>query len=172
MGTVTIGSTVYTVYGEHAGANSLTEYAAGSLAYDELFTATSERKQMQSLVESTRVFKRLAWTDATHGDPATVGLPQPIIDAAYELALAGLADETLFTGVSTADNTKKLEAKGVSIENFAPVKGGRLPGRVAELVGPYLEGAGTTSVGGSAAFGTGCDSAFDDCDGYDTTGGS
>src|SRR5689334_23230627 len=174
MGTVVIGSTTYTIYGTHTGAGSCDEYASASLAYSAIWAAAaadSQKQQKQALVEATRVLARLPWADDTYGNPATVGLPQPIIDACYELALAGLADASIFTAVTTDDKIKRVEAKGVEVEWFAPRKGGRLPGRVAELVSPYLEGAGTTSIGGSYASGVDGESQFDDCDGFGVTGG-
>lgn len=190
MGTVTISAVNYTVYGEHTGAGSLTEYAGGSLAYASSFAAATSDNQKRALVEATRVLDRLPWTgtktvagqalawprtgvtlaDGTAVDPNTI--PQPIIDAAYELALAGLADSSLFTSTTTAKQTKRLNAKGVEVEYFGPREGGRLPGRVAELLAPYLAGTSSSGLGaGSYAAGVDGESAFDVCDEYGVSGG-
>lgn len=191
MGTVTIpaaGGTVYQVYGEHVGADSLTAYANASLAYAAIFTAASVDDRARAHVEATRVLDRAPWAGAkTSGAQAlawprtgvtradgtavdSVTIPAEVTTAAYELALAGLADPSIFTGVTTADNTKKLEAKGVSIEYFGPQAGGRWPGRVGELVSQFLAGMGASALGGSAAYGTSSESSFDDCDRFDLTG--
>lgn len=188
MGTVTISGFIFEVLGEHTGAGSLAEYAAGSLAYSAILTAASSDDQKRALVESTRILERqqyngaktiagqaLAWprTGVTRADGTAVdpnAIPQEIIDACYELALAGLADPALFTVVSTAKNIKKLDAKGASIEYFGPAAGGRWPGRVGELVGQFLAGMGASTLGSSAAYGTSDCSDFDDDDRYGVTG--
>ncbi len=166
---VTIGADTFTVYGDHPG---LTTYANGSLAYASTFTAATSDNQKRALVEATRVITRLDFADETHADPTTAGLPQAIIDAAYELALAGLADSSIFTTTTTAKQTKRLNAKGVEVEYFGPREGGRLPGLVAELLAPYLAGTSSSGVGaGSYAAGVDSDSAFDACDEYGLSGG-
>lgn len=193
MGTVTISSVVYTVYGDHAGAGSLTEYAGGSLAYEAVFSAASAdsgKKQKQALVEATRVIERLDWAGARVSEAqaldwprtgvtlpdgtavSSASIPQAIIDAAYELALAGLADSAIFTTTTTEDKIKRVEAKGVEVEWFGPRDGGRLPGRAAELLAPYLAGVSSSGVGaGSYAAGVDGESAFDTCDEFGVSGG-
>lgn len=163
---VTIGAYTFPTYGDAAG---LSEYAAGSLAYAATHAAAEVDDAARALVEATRVITRLPFLDATHADPTTSGLPAAIVTAAYELALAGLADPAIFTSVSTAKNIKRVNAKGAEVEFFAPTAGGRVPGRVAELLAEYLEGAAGT-VGGSFAYGTDDESDFDDCDRYGVTG--
>lgn len=177
MGTVTISAVDYSVYGTHTGADSLEEYALGDLAREPIYnssenTASSGKRQKQALVSATRVISGLDFADETHADPTTAGLPQPIIDAAYELALAGLADSSIFTTTTTEDKIKRVDAKGVNVEWFGPRDGGRLPGRVAELLAPYLAGTSSSGVGaGSYAAGVDGESAFDACDEFGINGG-
>jgi hypothetical protein len=193
MGTVTIGSpgVTYTIYGEHLGAGSCDEYATGSLAYSATWAAASAdsgKQQKQALIEATRILDRAPWNgtktvagqalawprtgvnraDGTAVDPNTI--PIEIINACYELALAGLAKPALFTGVTTEDKIKRVEAKGVEVEWFGPRSGGRWPGRVGELVGQFLAGAGASTLGGSSAYGTSECSDFDDSDRFGVSG--
>lgn len=172
MGSVVIGVDTFTAYGEHTGAGSLTAFANGSLAYASTFTAATSDNQKRALVEATRILVLMPFADETHADPTTAGLPQPIIDAAYELALAGLADASIFTTTTTEDKIKRVDAKGVNVEWFGPRDGGRLPGRVAELLAPYLAGTSSSGVGaGSYAAGVDGESAFDACDEFGINGG-
>lgn len=189
MGTVTItGGFVFTIYGEWTGAGSLTEYAAGSLAYAAVLTAATPDNQKRALVEATRVLDRTPWNgtktaagqalawprtgvaraDGTAVDPNTI--PTEIIHAAYEYALAGLAKPALFTGITIADKIKRVEAKGVEVEWFGPRDGGRWPGRVGELVSQFLAGAGASTLTSSEAYGTDDCSDFDDADRFRVTG--
>jgi hypothetical protein len=172
MGTVTITAVEYTVFGTHTGSGSLTEYAGGSLAYATIFAAATSDNQKRAMVEAKRAIARLDFEDDTHGDPTTAGLPQAIIDASYEYALAGLVDSSIFTVTTTEDKIKRIDAKGTEIEWFGPRDGGRVPGRVMELLAPYLAGASESSLGDSyVSDGVDCGSRFDDCDAYKVSGG-
>jgi len=189
MGTVVISGVTYTVYGEHAGAGSLTEYGNASLVYATIFAAATPDNQKRAMVEATRVLDRQSWAgtktsgvqalawprtgvtyaNGTAVDPNTI--PAEVIAAAYELALAGLKTPALFADVTTENKIKRVEAKGVEVEWFGPRDGGRLPGRVAELVGQFYEGAGESTLGGSYAGGVDGESVFDDCDSFGVNGG-
>lgn len=191
MGSVVIAGVTYTVYGDWTGAGSLTEYANASLVYSATFAAATSDNQKRAMVEATRIMDQMPWAgtktvagqalawprtgvtlaDGTAVDPNTI--PTPIINAAYELALAGLVDSAVFSTTTTEDKIKRVEAKGVEVEWFGPRAGGRLPGRAAELVAPYLAGAtGSSGVGsGSYVGGTSTESKFDTCDEFGVSGG-
>lgn len=192
MGSVTIGAFTFTVYGEATGAGSLAEYAAGSLAYNATYTAASVDNRARSLVEATRVLDRQLWagskvsdvqaqqwprTGVTYADGSEVSsasVPTEIVQGAYELALAGLADPSIFTTASTEKQTKRINAKGVEIEWFGPRGGGRWPDRVGELVAQFLASStGSSDLGGDShvSDGVDCGSQFDTCDTYHVSGG-
>lgn len=188
MGTVTISAVSYTVYGEHAGAGSLTEYANASLAYAATFGAATADDQKRALVEATRILDRqlwqgakvdagqvLAWprTGVVYADGSPVSsavIPAEAIAAAYELALAGLATPAVFTEVTTSKREKRVKAGSAEVEYFAPVKGGRWPGRVGELVSQFLAGNAGSAGTVAGAYGIDGESAFDDDDAYGLSG--
>jgi hypothetical protein len=186
---VTIGVNTYDTYGDAAG---LGVYAGGSFAFFATYTAASVDNRARALVEATRIIERQLWagakvsdgqalqwprTGVTYADGSEVSsasIPDEVVEAAYELALAGLADVSLFTGTSTEKQTKKLEAKGTSIEYFSPRAGDRWPGRVAELLAQFLAStasSGTPSGDSYVSDGVDCGSRFDDCDAYHVNGG-
>lgn len=165
MGSVTIGSSTYEVYGTTAG---LAEYANGSLTFAATYTAAlaaSSSSPARALVEATRMLTLQPWADDADADVDTA--QTAVVTAAYELALAALADAAVFATTSTDKLVRKVEAGGAAVEFFAPTIGGRFPSRVMELIGPLLEGAtgGTVTTG---AYATGVDglSQFDDADAY------
>ena len=172
MGTVTIAAETFTVYGTTAG---LASRANGSSTYYAAYTAAVAADSddvNRKHVEATNLIAALPFEDDANADPDTADATVAL--ACYDLVLASLLDASVLTATSTGSNVKKLEAKGVSIENFAPVAGSRFPSRVMALLGPLLEGASVT--GSSSAVGTGgyvsgtstC-SDFDPCDRYGLT---
>lgn len=168
MGTVTIGATDYTVYGTAAG---FTEHAQADLAYATTYAAASADNKSRAHVTATRMIDRQGLVNEDDEDitSASASIPTAVIEACYELALAGLADNSIFTTTDTSKNVQQVGAGAASVQFFAPVKGGRFPARVMELLAPYFPGAGT-STAGSIAYGTDGASAFDDCDAYGLTG--
>lgn len=188
MGTITLGSDTFTVYGTSTG---LATYANGSLTFGDAYTSATATTRARALVEATRLLDRQAWqgdkTDSGQAlawprtgvtdrlgnavDDSTI--PDDVITAAYELALAALVDAGTVKGTSTGSNIQSVNAQGVSVSFFAPVAGGRFPARVMELVGQYLGGSATSTgsvsasgLAGSYASGTDGESAFDDDDVY------
>ena len=187
MGTVTIAGTSYTIYGTKTGAGSCAEYAAGSLVFAATWSAATADNQSRALVEASRLLDRQRWqgdkADAGQAlawprtgvtvDGAEVGsasIPADLVTAAYELALAALADPSVLAETSTGKNVSSVSASGVGVSFFAPTAGSRFPSRVMELLGPYFGGAtddtgvGGFGLAGSYASGVTYDSAFDDCD--------
>lgn len=156
MGTVTIGSSTYSVYGTHA---ALTDYAAGSLVHATTYAAATTANQQRALVEATRILLSLSWVDAANGSVGTASAV--VVQAAQELALAGLADVGVFTAATASTNIKAITGK-VGVEFFAPVSIGRFPARVMDLLGGLVEGIGSSPYGSTESGGTSESTDFDD----------
>jgi hypothetical protein len=190
MGTVTISATEYSVLGDHTGAGSLTEYAAGSLLHAATFTAATADNRARAHVAATRAFQAQRWagtatgalswpregvTDEDGEEVSSASVPERILHGVYELALAGLADSSIFGKTSTTKNVQSVGAGSASVSFFGPTRGGRFPDVVMELVGwAYATSSGDVSssgLAGSVAYGYDAASAFDDCDDYGLTGG-
>lgn len=174
MGTVTIAAETFSVFGTTAG---LASRANGSSTYYAAYTAAVAADSddvNRKHVEATNLIAALPFEDDANADPDTADATVAL--ACYDLVLASLLDASVLTATSTGSNVKKLEAKGVSIENFAPIAGSRFPARVMVHLGPLLDGA--TATGSSSAVGAGgyvsgtstC-SDFDACDRYGLTEG-
>lgn len=174
MGSVTIAAETFDVFGTTAG---LASRANGSSTYYTAYTeavAADPDDVNRKHVEATNLIAAMPFADDANADPSTADAAVAL--ACYELVLAALLDASVLTSTSTGSNVKKLEAKGVSIENFAPVAGSRFPARVMFHLGPLLEGAttpGSSSAVGAGGFvsGTSTCSDFDACDRYGVTSG-
>lgn len=170
MGTVTIGSDTFDVFGTSAG---LATYANGSAAYYATYAAanTADADQVKRThVEATRLIALMPFADADDAVPATASAD--VATACYELTLAALADVAVLTQASTGQRVRKVDAKGVSVEFFGPLAGARFPSRVMALLGPLLEtvAASSSAVGaGGYVSGTSTCSDFDTCDAYGLT---
>ena len=164
MGTLTIGADTFTVYGTAAG---LATRANGSSTYYATYAAAvaADASNISRVhVEATEQIKLLPFTDAANADPTTAAADVAV--ACYELVLAALFDPAVLTQDSTRSNVKRIEAKGVAVENFAPVAGARFPTRVMALLGPLLGSEASASLAGSYVAGTSTCSDFDDDDRY------
>lgn len=163
---VTIGATTYPTYGDITG---LAEYANGSLLYAATYTAATADTRARALVEATRMLLAQEWADDENGDVDTA--EDAVVQAAYELALIGLGDATVFTAPTQTDLVKRMGGEGVpEIEFFGPTVVGRFPQRVLDLLGGLLDGGGLAAelgIGASSSCGTSAPSDFDDCDPYD-----
>ena len=189
MGTVTIGTRTYDVYGD---ADGLEEYGQADLALAPTLAAAGATTRAQALVSASRLLDRQAWAGAktsssqaqawprvgaTDREGAAIdssSIPQDVIEACYELAIAAIADPGALAKTSTENLTKRVDAKGVSVEFFGPQAGERFSPRVMELVGYLLAGSGAVAslgIGASYSAGTDGESAFDRCDEYGLTSG-
>jgi hypothetical protein len=158
MGTVTIGSDTFDVYGTHA---LLASYAAGSYVHGDTFTAATTTQQDRALVEATRLLVAQTWLDTANAVVGTAAAA--VIQAAQELALAGLADAAVFTQASASLKVRSVDAKGVGVEFFSPTAVGRFPVRVMDLISALLDGGGNDApMGSTGAGGTDAESDFDD----------
>ena len=171
MGTVTIGSDTFDVFGDTAG---LASRANGSSTYYATYAAAvaADAANVNRVhVEATRLIALLPFEDAANAVPSTAAAD--VATACYELVLAALLDPAVLTQDDTGSRLKRIEAKGVVVENFAPVAGARFPTRVMNLLSPLLEGATASGdiAGGSYVSGTSTCSDFDDADRYGVTAG-
>ena len=87
MGQVTIGSTLYEVYGDLAGANA---YFA-SVTHGAAWLALDGSVRNQALVTAMRVFERTGW-DGTPTDPIDKTQPQPAGTQPLAWPRTGLVD--------------------------------------------------------------------------------
>lgn len=184
---VTIGGDTFEVYGSAAG---LATYANGSTLWYATHAAASADARARALVEATRLLDRQRWQGAKVSDGQALAwprsgvtvdgaavseasVPDAIVWAAYELALAILAKPTVIAGTSTGSNVQSVGAGPTAVTFFAPTPGARFPDRVQELIGGYLygaDGAATLAPGGLYATGTDGCSQFDGADAYGLTG--
>jgi hypothetical protein len=167
---VVIATVTYDTYGDAAG---IEEYANGSLLYADTFEAATATQAARALVEASRMLMAQVWIDDANGVTATA--EAAVVAAAYELALIGLADPTVFTASTQSKNIKRLDAgDGVGVEFIGPVVIGRFPARVLDLIGALLDGSGLAAelgIGASTACGTSAPSDFDGCDPFDFSRG-
>lgn len=166
MGTVLIGADTFDVYGTTA---ALATYANGSLLYAATYTAATADNRARAHVEATRMLQAQTWIDDDNADVDTA--VAAVVSAAYELALIGLADPTVFTVSTQSKNIKEVGAgDGVGVTFFGPVAIGRFPQRVLDLIGALLDSGGLAAelgLGASVAEGTDAESDFDSCDPFD-----
>lgn len=186
MGTVTINSVTYTIYGTLAGAEErldavlhATNWAAATTTNKSkaLYTATQFLERQTWAGEPTADGQALAWprtgvTDRYGNEVDDATIPADVIAACYELAEILLGDATASQeATSAADNIKRIKAGSVEVEKWKPVAGGRFPTIVQELVGQYLAGS-TASIGIPVLNGSDSDaSSFDADDFFDLTEG-
>ncbi len=121
-------------------------------------SATDDTKN-DALVTATSMLDRQEWTGSKTGDPQTLDwprtgvsdpegnavdsatVPQFILDATCELALALIQDLTVQTDADTSSNIKGLKAGSAEIQYFKGKSGPRFPTIVHELIGFYLGSA-------------------------------
>lgn len=164
-----------------------TTYFASTLRSADWVAVVDATKDL-ALMTATRMLDRQTWSGEKYsgaqalewprsgvtdkyGEAVTESaVPQSIIDATCELALALTADATIETKKNTSSNIKSLKAGEAGLSYFRPVSGGRFPTIVQELVGQFL--ASGTAGGISAPMVTGNDgeSQFD-CNPYGLNGG-
>ena len=164
MPTITIGSDTFDSYSTVA---ALASYAAGSLVHGDTYDAATATQRSRAMVEATRCLVAMSWLDTDDADVDAADAL--VVQAAQELALYGLADAAVFTRATSSDKVKRVDAKGVGVEFFAPTSVGRFPARVMDLIAGRLDGGGNDApFGSSEAGGTDAESAFDD-DAYELT---
>jgi hypothetical protein len=147
------------------------------------WSATSATKQAQALVTATRMLDRQPWLGTKYQQAPTqvldwprsgltddegqeideTAVPQFILDATCELALALIQDDSIQSSRNTGSNLKRAKAGSAEVEFFATgTSGPRFPTIIHELVGDYLEGS--SSFSGPLATGTENESQLEDYD--------
>lgn len=168
---ITIGAQDYEAYETVA---QISTYAAAAIGdAPDAWRAADADTQGRAGVSATRTLDRQSWqgtmtdpnqghafprTGLTYADGTAVdptAIPQQLLDADSELAMALTAGATFETDASTENATRRLKAGSVEIEYFRiPGTGTRFPLAVMELIGLWLGGLST--VDGSEASGV-CD---------------
>ena len=184
--TVTIGANTYNVYGLTADPlQDTTDYLAGRFGAVAFAGLATDDLRRQVLISATRWLDRLQWagapTDLSTPQPLAfprTGLPQcdgiaytdsevpdPIVEAMFELAEIIAADATQQDSNGQGSNIKSVEAGSASVEFFTPTIGSgsdtRLPRAAHDLVRCFLSG---TAIGKATGTGDTNTSAFDPCD--------
>ena len=153
MGTVTISGVQTTTFGDVTGASNYHRVGFSGAS----FIALSTTDKGKTLISATRYLTVLWWCDEQDNEVIPTvdesGVPEEVINGAYELALAITNDPSIIdTGESGGTNTKRLKAGSAEIEFFRPEDAGRLPSTVVRLLGDYLKSRQsqlTTQAGGT-----------------------
>lgn len=155
--TITVGINSY------INLSDATAYFNESLAYSSIWQTLDPGTQEQTLVTATRMLDRQTWQGLPTATPQALqwprtgvidkynlpvdpsSVPQAIIYAECELAMAIYADPTVQTNKNTTTNVKSVKGGPAEVQFFRPVNGGRFPTIVQELVGQYM--SGSTPIG-------------------------
>lgn len=150
MGSVTIGSDSFDIYGTTAGADSYMAAKIGATAW----AAASSTTKAQALVTGTRMIQRYLASKGQTVDPSGA-VDEEIENANYELANALVVNSEIQDSATQSNNTKRLKAGSAEVEYFRPIDAGRMPFQVNELLNAWLaaNGGGSFSATG-AAYGT------------------
>lgn len=186
MGTVTINSVPYTIYGTLAGA---AEYLNATTHANAAWTAASTDNKARALVTATRQLDRQSWQGSKVADDQALAwpredvtdrngdevddseIPDDLILASYELAYVVLSAPASQNTADTSSNIAEVYAKGAGARFFRPTEGTRFPVIIDELIGQYLAGAAAFAYALPVAGGTDTESDFDSCDEYGFTRG-
>lgn len=193
MATITLQGVSFSVYGDHAGSGSLTEYAIGSLAHTATYLAAGSDTQKAAMVTATRILESerwvgtktdsgqtLAWprtgvSDADGSALASDSIPSVIVRGFYELTLELLSDPALARALQDpTSNVASVSDGKVALTFRKPLTdGNRFPGLAQALLAPYLYSASAQAgLGASERLGNddtawrAGSSAFDDDDTY------
>lgn len=160
MGSVTIGSDSFDIYGTTAGADSYMAAKIGATAW----AAASSTTKAQALVTGTRMIQRYLASKGQAVDPSGA-VDEEIENANYELANALVVDSTIQDNATQSQNTRRLKAGSAEVEYFRPVEAGRFSIQVMELLNAWLSANGGGSFSGiGAAYGTCNESTLGDTD--------
>lgn len=173
MTTLQIGSSTFDVYADLADAN---EYAIAAFHATAWLVATDDKKK-QALVTATRILDRQKWQGSKTGGsaqlpawprsgitsppiPSDSVVPDQVIEATIELAIALVNGSTVQDDQSTANKIRSAGAGSANVSFFRGAEGEplRFPLIVWELIGQWLGGVG--SIGGFESFDT-CTPATD-----------
>lgn len=154
MGTVTIATNTYDIYGTVADADV---YLAARIGADSWTMATADIKA-QALVTGTRLIRTWLAAQGYDVDPASA-VDVEIENANYELAYAllvnpGLQDQPR----QSSGNRKRVKAGSAEVEYFRPDSGSRFSSAVQSLLAVWIATqnglAGSGDPGAPLASGT------------------
>lgn len=175
---VMIGSKFYDVYADEADADN---YLDAAFHADAWRSETNDDVKRRALVTATRLLDRQSWLGEKTVDDqplewprAETGVdgvgasdvPQAIVDATIELALALVDGSDVQDVQNTSQKLQSIKAGSVSLTYFRGAEGKavRFPQIVQELVRDLL--AGSQKVGRSTSSGTGGSTTTDDDFGF------
>lgn len=174
MPTITVNTNSYITL---ANANTYMGATLQAAVWSALADATKEA----ALITAARMIDRQAWQGTKTGDPQVMAwprsglvdkdgaevpsntVPQQVVDAQCELALALAQDASIQSNSSNTQNIKRVQAGSASVEYFRSVLGGRFPTVVQELIGNWL-GSNSTGLISSMSSGTDVESFFESRD--------
>lgn len=193
MGTVTIGSNTYNVYGDQPSAIA---YLAASLSKSAItWAAATSQQQAQAMVMTARLFDRQTWQGVQNGGPlqwprsnvvdkfgnavSPTVIPADILNGSYEMCALMLNDPALQDQINNTFNIHSFSTGPASVTYFGRQTAGRFPMSVQEYVGAYLARGGnpggaiaTDTSGASAQDDSTSISQFLDVDSYDLSRGT
>lgn len=150
MGSVTIGTVDYDIYGTDSGAN---DYLAARIGAAANWTAETATTKAQALVSATRAIRQWLVKFGVDLDPAE-SVDEEIQQANYELAYELTQDNDLLKAVNTATTEKRLKAGSAEVEYFRGTSGGKFPVTVQTLLNNWLNAGGYVLALAQAAYGT------------------
>lgn len=190
VATITISAVNYSVYGITSVPVTDADGYFGARLGASLWTSATTLTKQQALVSATRMLDRRATFTGTKtvaaqalewprdsatacGEAVTDGtVPDDIVYAMFELALALLVSADIQNSANNGSNVKSVKAGSASVEFFVPTATSGdatiFPTAVMELVQCYLDSASGETIIGPFVDGTNPDccterSAFDDC---------
>jgi len=159
MGSVTIGSDTFNIYGTSAGADTYLAARIGST-----WSAQSATTKAQALVSATRAIQTYLAGLGFTVDPSGA-VDTEIENATYEYANGLVADAGLIDQANANSNTRRLKAGSAEIEYFRPERGGRFPSAVQALLTAWISGQGG-SLSSSPYVSGGCEQSILDGDDF------
>ena len=186
MTVITIGTSMYDVYGTEAGLKSYLGGRLGADAYDNasgndrkramvMAARWIDREKWQgtltdSITPQPLAFPRTGITDCEGNAVGVSTIPDDVINASYELVLILLGDPTAASKSSQGGNIKSVGAGSAQVSFFragaadgsGSIGVGIFPVEAQKLLRCYLQSA--ASLSGPTITGTSQPSHFGDCD--------
>ena len=148
------GGVPQTITQEHAG---LYDAAPATPAATAVVSATNSPTGF--VVDLTNEAFTAQWPRSTHPTEIPDDIKHAQIEYAYELS----QDPSIETGRVGVQNTKRVKAGSVEVENFRPSEGKTAPSVVLQLIADYLESGSTSGVSSGGLYSyPNASSTFDD----------
>lgn len=149
MGSVTISSNSYDIYGTSAAADI---YLGAKLGAADWSGASADTKS-RALVQGTRLIRTYLAARGHDLDPAEA-VDVEVEEANYELAFALVLDPTIASNANSGSNIRRTKAGSAEIEYFRPVEGSRFPVEVQVILNGWLSSQGSSGSAGAFSSGT------------------